>query len=150
MGGLAQRRRGGEVRELEEQGETIGGSMVMSPPFSWDALKPVVISESYDRTAGSRRLDTKSEDLRRPARKKAIGQRSPARRDSLDCDQGANTAARNRWQDLTHLSVISSGREEMDSPQLRQQCPLAFALSAGVPHHANRPDSHPSFSSPRT
>jgi hypothetical protein len=34
MGGLAQRRRGGEVRELEEQGETIGGSIVMAPPFS--------------------------------------------------------------------------------------------------------------------
>jgi len=39
MGGLAQRRRGGEVRELEEQGETIGGSIVMAPPFSLECAQ---------------------------------------------------------------------------------------------------------------
>jgi len=39
MGGLAQRRRGGEVRELEKRGETIGGSIVMAPPFSLECAQ---------------------------------------------------------------------------------------------------------------
>jgi hypothetical protein len=38
-GGLAQRRRGGEVRELEERGETIGRSIVMAPPFSLECAQ---------------------------------------------------------------------------------------------------------------
>jgi hypothetical protein len=33
MGGRTQRGREGDVRELEERGETIGGLRVMAPPF---------------------------------------------------------------------------------------------------------------------
>src|SRR5580704_17839339 len=106
--------------------------------------------DPYDRTAGSRRLDTMSEDRRDLRVKKlSVSALLPGLIPFIAIRERISPPE-TRWQDLTHLSVIPSGSEEMDSPQLRRQSPLGCALSEGVPRHANRTDSHSSFSSPRT